>query len=524
MALTAFQAVTVHGQTQSSKSLTPNALQDKKNWGEVVKPANPFAIALSKEFGRISKDTKESEKIKILKTIKEVKKTKQVMGGVGDGGGTGMACFYQNRLTPNFPADVKDANGRLTPYYRNSMNQFMVTDDIDKSAINGVRTVNKRWISPPEYPTENDTPESYLDRIVIQRVQPLAPHFAALLKTALYNVRRETWIPVPEGLSDTADLGDSPQIESQIQEGCTTVQIIRRIEIYNPISGVSTVQAIEYDPDLIEKLRTVTNSSLGQKRYETLQLSILLLHEALYSVATSLDHSNSVKVRALAKTLMDENLTHTFKNNFQFLYLLYAHDFLNSSYFGYDPENNPENSGEFTRLALFGEILKRIAEHSRDELIRKGFDCDIFEEQWPDLNCKIQGLQLAMNPYSSFFTMDTDIYSFFSEDEFRNFSDVFSFLWTIPSRNDHPCMSMKEWKSDGAWGSIWPETMLEDILIKGRNDSAVIKTMCPIIAGRLEANHQASGPWFSRHQSRNLKLQEIFLQKAVRYCRSKSAL
>lgn len=447
-------------------------------------------------------------------------RSSMLRGGVGDGGGSGVACFYTNKLTPDFPADAKDSSGRLTPYYRQWMNRIFVTDYMDSSAAKGIRVFGRNIFVEP-YATE--TPEAYIERVVVKRIQPLAPRFASKLKTALHRVRRELWIPVPEGLPDLPDVGQTPYLQDGKQKECTSVQLVRRRESIDPVSGQSKVISIEFDPDLLEKIQTVNVTSWGPL-WMTVQQGILLLHEALYSVGTSLGHDNSVKVRALTRILLEEDFSSAIQNNFQFLYLLYAHDFLSVSYFGFDPEALPENSEEYARLMAFGEILKRVAEHSREELTRQGFDCETFERQWPDLNCKIQGLQKAMSSHGSFFRMDTDIYSFYSEEQFERFSDAFSFLLTIPSRNDRPNMFMQEWRSDGKFGSVWPETMLEQILIKGSDDVAIMKSVCPIIQGRLKSNGQARGPWFAPTQSRNLKLQDIFLRKAVRYCRSKSAL
>lgn len=349
-----------------------------------------------------------------FKKIQKV--TPKTRGGVGDGGhGTrgGAAIACDGRLDPTTKFDLVDRNGRLKQsFVQETMSIFSVYD------IKEVQPSEIIQIAPGE------NPEQYLARLVNEHIRPISPLFARRLEKALHDVRRETWKP-KNNLARIQDKGTSffdkyTRIRSR---RCVDVQIVHRNETNPPqLPNSSQVTEIEYDQEYWKLLYDFNEKSVrGSGNF---QYAVMILHEALYSMATQLGHNDSARTRSLVRILLEKATYEETFHSFQFLSILNLHGFLDASHFGFEGKK-PNQPG--TRILLkFAHMLDRFAEFYRDNALRfegnSGFYKECLESAHldPQVDCHLispmRFQKLVLYSYS------------YSEQEISNHDPEFSFL------------------------------------------------------------------------------------------------
>lgn len=515
-------SLTAYSQVPASKS---SSTLDLKAYSERTQPnleksqiENPF-FKSSKAIQdirpiKINSESLEQNKLNFQQQLK-LRSVKQ--GGESGGGGTIIGYFGAPDESYK-TTGVVDSEGRLRSEFRSHIHQAFTTDSReDVSALN-LRDSNNGVYEP----LDDDTPESYLNRIIEKGITPRSPQFAKILRQALYEVRRELWIPVYEGLPLMQDLGVTPLITSSRAEeanrlGPVLLQVVRRKEMTDPKTGISKVTSIEYDPDLYEKLLTFNRD--GKLFKGVYHQAVLLLHEAIYAIATSHGHINSAKVRGLTNLLFELDMYRVVQSNFDFLYMLYAYGILDERFFDLD-SGNSMGSAAYTKLISFGEILKRMAEHRRMDLVNKGFNCDQVEQTWPDLNCTIESFLGSLSFSSDFTKMKPEWYTWFSQQEYESYGNDFSFFWALQLGLGYPDKMTQLLSRVPVWPAVF-----EDFLVLNNNEKNLqsMKSLCSNMVQNAQLNRQAQG-FFRQNADDTLKLQELILKKSILYCKSQSAL
>lgn len=301
-------------------------------------------------------------------------------GGVGDGGGSAVACFGKN---PKFDIkSVLDIDGRIKSEYRDEIGLLWLTDFYESLGSPSTTDHTVDYI----YPKDDETPETFLARVVRENIYPLSPAFAKSLEASLQATRRELWVPTTEGLPAILDHGEAVDLQRAMdghKDFCTFVQIVRRKETLNsPESMTSKIISIEYDPDLYEKI-FVLNKDIGIINNGILQQSFLLLHEALYAMGAQMGHTDSENTRKLGRILLRNGTYQQLNSNFDFLYLLHNTGFLNSNLFGY---NKTRPVKQDSLLHSFTEILNRISLRKYDVPYEVSAELSTnIARQWPSL-------------------------------------------------------------------------------------------------------------------------------------------
>lgn len=144
---------------------------------------------------------------------------------------------------------------------------------------------NANWI----YPFAGESVGDYLARLISGEFFNLSPHFTAQLVTALKEIKPINWIPARE----LPSLNDRGPVASRCESGVQKVQIAYRTKLP---SGQFVVY---YDPEMVRRIYQ-TNS----QQVATLNVAILILHEALYLMGVEMSHTtSSPSRRVLAKLL-----------------------------------------------------------------------------------------------------------------------------------------------------------------------------------------------------------------------------
>ncbi len=390
-------------------------------------------------------------------------------GGVSDGGGSGLACFDDQKTAK----EALDSQGRLKERYRPLVRSIWATDYIEN-----IRSFVR--------PLNSESPEQYLARIVADFITPLSPQFASQLTLALHDVRRETWKPA-DGLSAIFDVGETPHLEERLQflTHCALVQIVRRQDFRN--QGVVRVQGIEFDQELFENMTFSLNvgadqalklspvdtvyrraglKEIGSSPVEALKAyiesnqgiqnqALIIMHEALYFMGVKMGHTTSVKARQLASLLLSRDTYTSLKSNFDFLYLLYQTGFLGGGFFNYNESGkNPADSQvKYQRILALKEIFARVGERQGEIFKAQGHDCEKIQNDW-DVSCLLLS---STTPWQSGVLAPYQ----FSHEELRAKPDALGFLAFVISQ-----------------GSMYPEIKLEPLVIFGADDSSLIRKLC----------------------------------------------
>ncbi len=363
------------------------------------KEQNPFAK--SRLLNPAGTEERGSNDLKRkLEKLRPEKSLLEKDGGVSDGGsGTGEVCFKAyNEQTGVFDNNLAlraiDEEGKIREGYRSQIRWLTLTEE-SESLIEDRELGGLAGQSLSLYPAlPGETPETYLQRIIETKIQPLSPLFADHLHRALQATDPKNWIPVPEGLKRIPDLGTTPGIHGTILETmrnlCRKVQIVRRMD--HPPSEATgysaSVARIEYDPDLYERLISI--SEIADKSNPTkgvVAKAALWMHEALYALGVQLGHQNSVPARFATRALLS-NMTYIMgvKTSFEFLWMLDSLGYLSPEFFGY--ENLSSSSPDYQRLETLAHVFRVLhnAERNKNSRFQNSF-CDRMQEKWPDMDC-----------------------------------------------------------------------------------------------------------------------------------------
>lgn len=413
-------------------------------------------------------------------------------GGVGDGGGSGFACFnvgFRGIFTPNIVELALTTDGRIKPEYRAAMNLLWVTDYFEP--VGKATSVGR--FPPLIHPEAGETPEIYLARVIEKTLRPVVPIFAARLQSALHEVRRERWIPVSD-IPTIRDHGQTPDLKNLLATypNCALVQIVHRREDFEP-GPHSKVLEIKFDPDLFDRL-----VSLSSKEEEgVLQQALLLLHEALYSIGSQMGHVNSAKVRALTRWI----LSHDFalrdgRQTLDVYFMLYSTEFFDLA------DNNVELNLMQRRLA-FQDIVERIGQMREKELEESGHKCAEIRAN-NDVNCLTLTAGISLQIARPFSRMNYEmmigpepLLKIFSESELTKHSSALAFVYNAVLKNS-PRLEALLWQN---------------------NDTGLVRSECESIEEQVKRNRFLSN-LFSTPPSPpgGFANESRILEKAKVYC------
>ncbi|MCM2323714.1 MAG: hypothetical protein NDJ90_10680 [Oligoflexia bacterium] len=394
-------------------------------------------------------------------------------GGVSDGGGTGLACFE----TREEALSALDENGALKRGYRARIRSLDTTDAVEYETVYGGFST----------PLPGDSALTYLSRIIETRVKPFSPGFAEKLKKAITLADPKAWNSGPgrdgEKVVLLNDLGDSFPLRQALRErpDCAVVPLINRRDINT--GELWPRVKVTHDPALLAIMRTAGKSRFGS----TLNEGILILHEALYILATKMGHRTSERTRDLAAILLSANPTHFIRSEIDFLRLLkYAGlDRLDLFFQTADsqlPPNKHERYRAFDRLmndsiAAEAELAKAVCKSTGAN------DCDKSEYIWS---------------YSRPFV-----------------AEVTETLWSKPALDHY---SEAEAFMLMAW-SIAERSTIESLMSPGGAECPLFLEICQLQEGNLNRNSLQS---FTDSLAVFLRLQKNheFWQKVARYCKT----
>lgn len=410
-------------------------------------------------------------------------------GGVGDGGGTGLACFLNIKDAEH----ALDSEGRIKPEYRARIHNLWVTDFIEFGSHVLID------------PLKNESPEHYLERVIDQRVKPLSPLFAEKVKDALARIKKQ---PV-DSLPALHDVGETPDLTDLLQryKGCVFVQIAKRLE---STENDPTI-VVQYDADLYEKLFSLNTMDLTKikpewgidQRKAIQNQAFLWLHEAIYAMGSELGHTKSVSARKLTSLLLSENLynkTNGVLNSFDFLFVLHSTGFLDADFFG-DPNDRSTNPVtihiKMERRNALQDLFNRVERMVKDELKARRFDCDKIEARWKDTSCLWLAAGSMVSPFM--------VWSMhFTPQELESKPDVYAFLI-----NAHSTFQYREIDS------------MEKLLNFEYDDSALLEKICSYVQASKKNSDQNRIVYKNDPGMLNfLSFSMSRAEKAHRYCQS----
>lgn len=144
---------------------------------------------------------------------------------------------------------------------------------------------NQRWVLP----YQGESAGSFIDRLLKDYFSLLSPFFTAQLEIALMKIQARPWIPYVN-IPDTKDKG---RIARSFGSVCQSVQLAAR-----------TLDAqVYFDPNLMSQIYATNPHQIA-----TLNMVILVLHEALYLMGVEMHHSNSASSRKVVAKLLEKDL------------------------------------------------------------------------------------------------------------------------------------------------------------------------------------------------------------------------
>lgn len=215
-------------------------------------------------------------------------KKKPTLGGAdGGGGGTGIACFKSGVDI----STVKDSNGVLKPGMVDKIQDIFVLDAVKAGNL-----------LPFHKPIKKETPRAYIDRILDVHYSKINPIFVQKIKDTL-NELIVKW---------EEDAGPLPVIHdfefaNNWSDFCTNVQIvIRHSRIWIENKKVKSDFYVQVDHSLLNIIRSDDRPGAAVFAEGT-----LMLHEALYQIATEMGHQDANKTHQLLAFLLSTQTTKT---------------------------------------------------------------------------------------------------------------------------------------------------------------------------------------------------------------------
>lgn len=253
----------------------------------------------------------------------------QRSGGVGDGGGSGIACFPSEKIA-NQAKSFQRMNGFLPDFLKEEIQSISTTDYFESALERRKYLIFPSHLSGFGHEDTTD-PKSFLLLLIKNEIELRSPGFAKLLRNTLEMVDYSKWQP-DEKLSLISDLGSSQELELELAKAprCILVQIIHRVFKSTDSSQVEPL--IYYDPILYRKLFTHGlardfNDRFAEPELGVLHQSILLLHEALYVLSAKMNSLTSFQVRRLTMMLLSP-LTYIFvETELELMRVLYLSGF-----------------------------------------------------------------------------------------------------------------------------------------------------------------------------------------------------
>lgn len=206
----------------------------------------------------------------------------------GSGGGGAVACFQSE----SDAEQVIDRNTRRFIPGREYLIQKLFTYDA---------VVNNQLRKDLILAQTNESVRQYLHRVLTSQIGQSHPAFAQKLFAAINEVDSHKWLN-RQGLEFLNDTGNSTTMIS-IKECAVAyyIQVVIRYSQSNHDQLPKTV--LDADYALLARMHA-TNTKAQAILYEAL----LVLHEALYAMATEMGHWGSLQVRQLAGDLLSKNL------------------------------------------------------------------------------------------------------------------------------------------------------------------------------------------------------------------------
>lgn len=220
---------------------------------------------------------------------------------IGGGGGEVMVCFgSEEERAGSFAED-----GSLLPHARSQILQVYSYDVFENYLSNHL----------PAFPKDQESPIDFLFRH-LEDIFKIAPYFALKLGQSLDIILNKkmdlsSWDDVGT-IPDLGDfgkrmiLGNDYRFE-RINLFCRPFQIIHRIETYEQADSIPSVK-IKYDAELFDRLNWMNElhiEGLGhRKNAGTYHQAVLILHEALYLMTSSLGETDSLSARKLVPHIL----------------------------------------------------------------------------------------------------------------------------------------------------------------------------------------------------------------------------
>ncbi len=215
---------------------------------------------------------------------------------IGGGGGEVIVCFGSKETRDQ----SFDQKGSLLDSARDQILQIYSYDIVDQKFSNYL----------PAFPNDKESPVDFLNRHT-EDIFHIAPYFAIKLRQSIdlvLNGNKDTsaWVNVG-AIPEIGDSGkrwynkDNPSF-NRINLFCRPFQIAKRIEIYEKNNRFPIVK-IQYDADLFNRLKWMNEVSFPgiglRKNAGVYNQAVLILHEALYLMTSSLGATESLSAREL---------------------------------------------------------------------------------------------------------------------------------------------------------------------------------------------------------------------------------
>jgi hypothetical protein len=218
-------------------------------------------------------------------------------GRSGDGGGSGVACFEDAKTAEK----AMNSNGRINREYISRI------QSLDMTEVWPYKVPTHDFIVP----TESETSDQFLERILQKYVMPLSPTFGHSLKNAIEFVNFPSW-KNQQGLNRLEDLGADVFLTETLEKfpQCKIVQIISR---HQDFSVQPPKVSVTYDQELFEKLGI--NSRLMAP---TFQKAVAKLHESVYLIGYGLNQNSSFETRVITRFLIRSKFYDFLNHRFRF--------------------------------------------------------------------------------------------------------------------------------------------------------------------------------------------------------------
>lgn len=396
--------------------------------------------------------TQKTVPIQNLRSILKANMNGKAQGGVGDGGGSALACFNDEKIVPH----VLDTEGRIKPEYRNSVAQLLITDALEQRENGAV------FNSIPE-----TTSEQYLNRIIQENIEPFSPAFARQLKLALAATHPSKWTDTGASIPFIHDVGESPELSALLdfyKDNCVLVQLVHRKEIQTDHG--TQVASIEYDQQLFNRI----DSAKGDQRGSAYKKALIWLHEALYFMGSQFGQENSMQARQLAGYLLSRDAKQL-RDPASFLFMLDSLGYLQPQIYGFKKSNTASRSEmenpKYQRLLLLSQIFELLHEKRRQQLTKVlNQDCAQINAVWKNADCNLYASKAIG------YSIDADIIESISKQSISD-HDAF-FLFAI----------LSTWEDDF--------TSFESLLDVAVDDTAMMEKLClnPYAVSFLAPQHK----------------------------------